>query len=108
MLAASGCAQTFDAATLGVEATMASPADNVPQGEPFRIDRKAVFLVLGVIPLVRPSLHKVLAAQVVGEQRVVNLKITVRSRWTDILLTGLTLGLVVPRTVTYEGLVIRP
>jgi hypothetical protein len=105
-IAVAGCVHTFDAATLGVDASMASPAATMPQGEPFKIDRKAVFLVLGVIPIARPSLQKVLAAQVAGGQRVANLKITVRSGLTDLLLTALTLGLVVPRTVTYEGLIV--
>ncbi|MFQ6045990.1 MAG: hypothetical protein ACE5PT_06480 [Gemmatimonadales bacterium] len=105
-LAMSGCVHRFDAATLGVEAIMSSPAANLPQGEPFKIDRKAVYLVLGVIPVARPSLQKVLATQVVGDQRIANLKITVKSRWTDVLLTAITAGLVVPRTVVYEGIVI--
>ena len=35
-----------------------------------------------------------------------NLKIKSKSRWFDVVITGLTLGLIVPRTVTYEGIVI--
>lgn len=103
---AGGCAQTFDAATLGVEALMATPVDAQPQGEPFRLNRKAVYLVLGIIPVARPSLREELATQVTGNQRIANLRIRVRSRWTDILITALTGGLVVPRTVTYEGVVV--
>lgn len=106
-LAASGCVHRFDATTLGVEAIMSSPAANMPQGEPFKIDRKAVYLVLGVIPLTRPSLQKVLATQVVGDKRIANLRITVKSKWTDLLLTAVTAGLVVPRTIVYEGIVIN-
>ena len=36
-----------------------------------------------------------------------DVRIRVRSRWSDLLLSALTLGLVVPRTVTYEGVVTR-
>lgn len=102
----SGCAQTFNATLLGVEASMASPASTALQGEAFRINRKAVYLVAGMIPVGRPALRKVLAAQVTGDARIANLTIRVRSRWTDVLLTALTAGLVVTRTVTYEGIVI--
>jgi hypothetical protein len=38
---------------------------------------------------------------------VADLRIRVRSRWSDVLLTGLTLGLIVPRTVTFEGVVTK-
>lgn len=106
LAATTGCAQTFDAATLGVEAMMSSPANAQPQGEAFRLNRKAVFLVLGIFPVSRPSLRKELATQVTSEERIANLRVKVRSRWSDILITALTAGLVVPRTVTYEGIVV--
>jgi hypothetical protein len=41
----------------------------------------------------------------VGGRSVSNVRIKVRSRWSDVLITGLTLGLFVPRTVTIEGVV---
>jgi hypothetical protein len=37
--------------------------------------------------------------------RITNLRIKARSRWSDLLITGLTLGFVVPRSVTFEGVV---
>jgi len=49
----------------------------------------------------------VLAGQVGTGARIENLRIRVRSRWSDLLVTGLTLGLVVPRSVTFEGLVVK-
>lgn len=101
------CAQTFDATSLGVEASMASPADNQPTGEAFRLNRKAVYLFWGIVPASHPSLDQVLAAQVTGDARVANLRIRVRSRWSDVLLTVLTGGLVVPRSVTFEGVILR-
>jgi hypothetical protein len=38
---------------------------------------------------------------------VADLRIRVRSRFSDVLITGLTLGLVVPRSVTFEGVVTK-
>jgi hypothetical protein len=38
---------------------------------------------------------------------VADLRIQVRSRFTDVLITGLTLGLIVPRSVTFEGVVTK-
>lgn len=102
-----GCAQTFDATALGVEATMASPVSAPAAGQQFEVSRKAVYLVGGVLTASRPSLRKVLAAQVTGDAQVADLRIRVRSRWTDVLVTVLTAGLVVPRTVTFEGLVVE-
>ena len=100
------CANTFDATNLGVEATMAAPAGAPPQGEAFRVSSKAVYLLGGVLPVSKPSLAKALNHQVTSTQHVANLEIHVRSRWSDILITVLTAGLVVPRTVTYEGVVV--
>jgi hypothetical protein len=48
-----------------------------------------------------------LAAQLGGGSGVADLRIRVRSRWSDILITGLTLGLIVPRSVTFEGVVTK-
>jgi hypothetical protein len=106
LLAASGCAHTFDASTLGVEATMASPASAPAEGEPFEINRKAVFFLWGVVPGSQPSLSDVLASQSTSAQRVADLRVKVRSRFTDVLLTIITAGLIVPRTVTYEGVIV--
>lgn len=85
---------------------MASPADQQPTGEPFRVSRKAVYLLAGLVPASQPSLEGALAAQLTGSQRVADLRIRVRSRWSDILISVLTVGLVVPRSVTYEGVIV--
>jgi hypothetical protein len=102
-----GCAHTFDATTLGVPVTMASPAGQEPQGDRFSISSKSVFTFWGLLRLKEPSLRKALAAQLAGGRGVADLKIKVRSRWSDVLITGLTLGLIVPRTVTFEGVVTK-
>jgi hypothetical protein len=102
-----GCAHTFDATTLGVPVTMASPAGQEPQGDRFSIGSKSVFTFWGLLRLKEPSLRKALAAQLAGGRGVADLRIKVRSRWSDVLITGLTLGLIVPRTVTFEGVVTK-
>jgi hypothetical protein len=102
-----GCAQSFDAATLGVPATMASPAGQPPAGDRFRVTSHAVFGLWGAVKLREPSLRKTLAAQLGGGSGIADLKIRARSRWTDVLFTVLTAGLVVPRTVTFEGVVTK-
>lgn len=101
-----GCRMTFDATRLGVPVTMASAAEQPgPEGEAFKVNGSAVYGFLGLVTITQPSLDKVLARQLVGGRAVHNLRIRVRSRWSDLLITGITLGLVIPRTVTYEGVV---
>jgi hypothetical protein len=107
LLLLAGCAQTFDATTLGVPATVASPAGQPAQGDRFRVSGKSVFGFWGLLKYREPSLRKALAAQLAGGSGIADLRIRVRSRWSDVLITGLTLGLVVPRTVTFEGVVTK-
>lgn len=104
-LLTAGCVQTFDATSLGVPATMASPLDQPPAGERFKVNTTSMFAFWGMLPLSRPDLEKVLSTQLMGDRGVSNLKFTVRSRWFDVLGTVLTAGLLVPRTVTFEGVV---
>jgi hypothetical protein len=103
----SGCAMTFDAATLGVPVTLASPAGQPPEGSRFSVTSRAVYALWGLARLKQPSLRKALAAQLAGGSGVADLKIKVRSRWSDILITALTAGLIVPRAVTFEGVVLK-
>ncbi len=105
--AATGCSLSFDATRLGVPATMASAAGAPAEGVPFRVTSRAVYGLWGLAKLSEPSLQKALAAQLVGGKQVADLRIRVRSRFSDILITGLTLGLVVPRAVTFEGVVVQ-
>jgi hypothetical protein len=102
-----GCAQTFDARTLGVPVTLATAAGQTPEGAQFRVTSRAVFAFWGLARLKEPSLRKALAAQLTGGSGIANLRIKVRSRWSDILVTALTAGLLVPRAVTYEGVVLK-
>jgi len=102
----SACSVTFDAATLGVKASVSEPAGPVPEGTRFEVNKKAVFLLFGMLRVSNPSLENVLAGQLVDGREVQQLSINVRSRFADLLVTVLTLGVIVPRSVTYKGLVV--
>ena len=107
LLLVPGCAQSFDATSLGVPATMAAPAGQAPQGDRFSVSTRAVYGFWGALRLKQPSLQKALAGQLGGGTGIADLKIKVRSRWSDLLITALTAGIIVPRSVTYEGVVTR-
>jgi hypothetical protein len=107
ILVLTGCAETFDATTLGVPAALSAPAGQAPEGERFAVTTHAVFGFWGMLRFKEPSLRKALAAQLAGGKGVANVRIRVRSRWGDVLITGLTLGLIVPRSVTFEGVVTK-
>jgi hypothetical protein len=98
---------TFDARTLGVPVTMASPAEQPAQGTRFSISSHALYAFWGIGKLKEPSLRKALAAQLAGGSGIADLKIRVRSRLGDVLITALTAGLIVPRSVTFEGVVVK-
>ena len=102
-----GCAQTFDATTLGVPVTMASPAGQAVEGAPFSVTGRAVYAFWGIAKLKQPSLRKAMAAELAGGSGLANVKIRVRSRWNDVLVTILTAGLIVPRAMTFEGVVVK-
>lgn len=107
VLSQAGCATTIDATALGVPATLASAAEQHPAGERFSVTTHAVYGVWGLATLKKPSVQKLLAGQLVGNNTLSDVKVRVRSRWSDVLITGLTLGLVVPRSVTVEGVVVK-
>jgi hypothetical protein len=106
-LALSACANTFDAQRLGLPVTVSSPVEAPPEGSHFKVTSHAVYAFWGVAQIGRPSLDKALAAQLAGAKGIANLKIKVRSRWGDVLVTVLTLGLIVPRSVTFEGVILQ-
>jgi hypothetical protein len=106
LFALSGCALTFDAGTLGANVTVASPPDSGECTAQFRRSQRAVYLLWGLVAASQPSLERTLAGQVTETQSVANLRIRVRSRFTDLLVTGLTAGLIAPRSVTFEGCIV--
>ena len=105
-LTVSGCALTFDSTELGVPTSLAEPAASPPQGTPFTVTRHPVFLLWGAVPVSRPSAEDVLVGQVGTGGRIANLRIKVRSRWSDLLVTALSFGTIVPRSVTFEGVIV--
>lgn len=104
--AVSGCSLAFDAGTLGVKVSMAEGASQPPEGTEFRVTKKAVFLFFGTLTASNPSLENVLGGQLLDGAEVQHLDIRVRSRFPDILVSLLTAGLVVPRSVTFHGYVV--
>jgi hypothetical protein len=105
-LTLSGCAMAFDATDLGVPTSMAESAQAPPTGTAFRVTKRPVYLLWGLAAASRPNAEDVLAGQVGTGARVANLRIKVRARWSDLLVTVLTAGLVSPRSVTFEGVVV--
>lgn len=101
-----GCAQSFDATTVGVPVTMAAAAGEAPAGQAFKVTTSTVHGLWGLVQLKKANLDRALANQLVGGKEIAQLKIKTRSRWTDLLFTGLTLGLIAPKTVVYEGIVV--
>ena len=102
----SGCALSFDATELGVPASMAESAQAPVQGKAFSVTKHPVFLLWGLVTASQPNAEDILAGQVGTGARIANLRIKVRSRWTDLLVTGITAGLISPRSVTLEGVVV--
>ena len=105
-LTVGGCALTFDSTELGVPTSMAEPAATPVQGTAFTVTRHPVFLLWGAVPVGSPNAEDILAGQLGTASRVANLKIKVRSRWSDLLITVLSFGTIVPRSVTFEGVVV--
>src|SRR5436190_23496364 len=105
-LTLSGCAMTFDAADLGVPTSLAEPAQAPPQGTAFRVTKHPVYLLWGLAGASRPNVEDVLAGQVGTGARVANLRIKVRARGSDLLVTVLTAGLASPRSGSVEGVVV--
>lgn len=105
-LSTSGCAASFDSSHLGVTATMAEPAQAPATGAAFRVTKHPAYLIWGLMPLGQTRLEDLLSGQLANGASIASLKIHVRSRWHDVLFTVLTAGIVVPRTVTYEGVIV--
>jgi hypothetical protein len=110
LLAALGlaaCALTFDARSLGVQATMASPATEPAVGDTFRVTRTALHLFWGLYESRGANLRSALATQLGDGSGVANLRVRTWHKWSDIAATVLTLGIVAPTSVTFEGVITR-
>ena len=107
LVATAGCAQTFDATTLGVPATLATDNAAAPQGTAFKVNAKALWAAWGLLPVSQPVLGKTLAAQLVGGKSVANVRIHTHTSILDGLITLGTFGVLAPRSVTYEGVIVE-
>jgi len=103
-----GCAMSFDVRSLGVPATMSSPAGQPAVGDTFNVSQTAVHLFWGAYQVRAASLQNTLAGQLGNGRSVQDLRIRVHRRWSDVLATVLTAGLIVPSTVTLRGVVVGP
>ena len=101
-----GCAMTFDTTHLGVTATMAEPAQNAPTGTAFSITRHPVYVLYGLFTVSQPNLEDLLAGQLGAGASIAGLRIHVHAGFVDLLATALTLGVVSPRSVTFQGVIV--
>lgn len=106
LLAGSACALNFDSTQLGVPVSLAEAAQAPPQGTRFQVTKHPVFLLWGGVTAGPPNLEDVLAGQVGTGARITNLRISVRAKWTDLLVTILSVGAISPRSVTFDGVVV--
>ena len=100
------CAQTFDATSLGVPVTMASTAGAPAQGAHFDVHATQLWAVWGLLPVSEPALNRVLAAELVGGKSVADVRIHTHTRLTDMLITAVTFGLLVPRAIEFSGTIV--
>jgi hypothetical protein len=102
-----GCALHFNTRSLGIPVTMAAGAGQPVPGDTFNITTHAVYIFWGLASAKQPNLREGLAGQLGAGGGVNNLAIHSRMRWSDVLLTALTLGVVSSTSVTYSGVVTR-
>ena len=107
VLGLGACALTFDARALGVQATMASPATEPAAGDTFRVTQTALHLFWGMYESRGANLQAALATQLGNGGGVANLRVRTWHKWSDVVATVLTLGIVAPTSVTFEGVITR-
>lgn len=105
-LSAAACAQTFDSVELGVPVSLAEAAQAPVVGDTFSVTKHPVWFLWGLVPAPQPNLEDILAGQLKAGSRIANVRIRQRMRWSDILITAITLGLASPRALTIEGIVV--
>lgn len=65
-----------------------------------------VYLLWGLTSVSRPNVEDVLVGQTGTGARIANLRIKARTRLSDLFVTVLTVGVIAPRSVTFEGVVV--
>jgi hypothetical protein len=100
------CSMTIDATKVGVPVTLASDIDAPAQGERFDVSSTALWAFWGAVPVKRSSVRETLATQLVGAREVKDVRIHMYSRWYQVAISVVTLGVLVPRTVRAEGVIV--
>lgn len=107
VLATAACSYTLDATGLGVPATLAERGTAPPQGTPFSVSKHPIYLLWGAFAAGGLNLEDALAGQVTPGSALSNVRVRVRSTVFDVLVSAVTIGLITPRTVTIEGVVVQ-
>src|SRR5437867_13375835 len=89
-LALGACALTLDSTHLGVPVSLAGAAQRPDSGTPFRVTKRAIYLLLGLVPVAQPNLEDVLAGQGGSGAPSTELRAHVPSRESGPLINGLT------------------
>jgi len=94
-------------ATLPLESNLGMPISMTDMksapAQTFESQSKAIWLFWGLMELSLPTVDGVVGPVVAGHSGVQNLKITTETDVIDFIVTNLTSGIVVLRTVTIEG-----
>ncbi len=94
-------------ATLPMESNIDKPVNMTKvkdeKASVFVSNQKALWLFWGAFPISLPTVDGVLAPQVSGHTGVQNLKVTTESGFLDLVVTALTQGILMMRTVTIQG-----
>jgi len=106
LLAAGGCAVTYDASHLGVPVSLADAAQTPAAGTPFSVTKHPVYVMWGLFNGGEPNLDDLLSGQVGAGAGLAQVRIKSRMRWSDLLLTVISAGFLSPRSVTFEGVIV--
>lgn len=102
-----GCAMQYSARSLGVPVTMAEPLAQPVPGDSFSVTLHTLHFFWGLAPGRMPSLQQALAGQLGTGGGVHSLTIRSRKRLSDVIFTVVTVGLISPTSVTFQGVVAR-
>ena len=102
-IAVAGCATLPMESNLKKPMSMTMIEDNPTRTKEFFAEEKAIWLFWGLIDLSLPAFDEVIGPEIADHAGVQNLKITTQSTFIDVVVTGLTDGIVTMRTVTIEG-----
>jgi hypothetical protein len=101
LLGLTGCAALRFESTLTKDVSMTQTSYSYSRD--FYVQRRALWLFWGIVPLSTPEVDEVVGGQISGSERVQNLKITTKYTLLDFLISGLTSGIVTSRKVVIEG-----